>query len=178
MKKLIAPTLLAAFALFTVLAPFLFATRANAAPAVYQDQVLTISEAVVIRDNGSTYFKNARFEPNANGTWRFVDATQRPLVGIEEVTVVSSATVPPTVEVMVEGYKSVPCVELEPLGMSRSGDTFHVVMAETVMGPAESCIAMIAPFTHSFELDTFGLEAGAYKLNVNGMETEFDLLTP
>lgn len=62
--------------------------------------------------------------------------------------------------------------------MSRSGDTFHVVMAETVMGPAESCIAMIAPFTQSFELDTFGLESGAYKLNVNGMEAEFDLLTP
>jgi len=167
MKNLLALSLFAALA-----------SQANAAPAVYQDQVLTISEAVVIRDNGSTYFKNARFEPNANGTWRFVDATQRPLVGIEEVTVVSSATVPPTVEVTVEGYKSVPCVELEPLGMSRTNDTFHVVIAETVMGPAESCIAMIEPFTHSFELDTFGLEAGVYKLNVNGKETEFDLLEP
>ena len=101
MKKLITLTLFAALS-----------GQAGAAPAIYQDQVLTISEAVVIRDNGSTYFKNARFEPNANGTWRFVDATQRPLVGIEEITVVSSATVPPTVEVTVEGYKSVPCVEL------------------------------------------------------------------
>ena len=34
------------------------------------------------------------------------------------------------------------------------------------------------PFTLTFELDTFGLEAGAYKLNVNGNETEFDLLVP
>jgi hypothetical protein len=152
--------------------------QANAEPAVYQDEVLTINEAVVIRDNGSTYFKNVRFEPNANGTWRFVSGTQRPLVGVDEITVVAEATNPPTVEVTVAGYKSVPCVELEPLGMSRSGDTFHVVIAETVMGPAESCIAMIDPFTLSFELDTFGLEAGAYKLNVNGKETEFDLLVP
>ena len=155
-----------------------FAAAAHAAPAVYQDEVLTINEAVVIRDNGSVYFKNVRFEPNANGTWSFVDATQRPLVGIEEISVVSEATEPARVEVTVEGYKSVPCVELEPLGMSRSGDTFHVVIAETEMGPAESCIAMLDPFTLSFELDTFGLEPGAYKLNVNGMETEFDLLTP
>jgi hypothetical protein len=166
-KSLIVVSLLAALA-----------GQASAEPAVYQDEVLSINEAVVIRDNGSTYFKNVRFEPNANGTWRFVDATQRPLVGIEEVTVVSEATVPARVEVTVEGYKSVPCVELEPLGMSRSGDTFHVVIAETEMGPAESCIAVIEPFTHSFELDTFGLAAGAYKLNVNGKETEFELLVP
>jgi hypothetical protein len=165
----------------SLIALTLFATlagQANAEPAVYQDEVLTINEAVVIRDNGSTYFKNVRFEPNANGTWRFVSGTQRPLVGIEEITVVSEATNPPTVEVTVEGYKSVPCVKLEPLGMSRSGDTFHVVIAETVLGPAESCIAMIDPFTLKFELDTFGLEAGAYQLNVNGKETEFDLLVP
>lgn len=153
-------------------------TQVQAEPAVYQDDVLTISEAVVIRDNGSTYFKDVRFEPNTNGTWRFVGGTQRPLVGIEEISVVSVATEPPSVEVTVEGYKSVPCVELEPLGMSRSGDTFYVVIAETVLGPAESCIAVIDPFTLTFELDTFGLAAGAYKLNVNGKETEFDLLAP
>ena len=152
--------------------------QAQAEPAIYRDQVLSINEAIVIRDNGNIYFKNVRFEPNANGTWRFAGATQRPLVGIEEISVVSEATEPARVEVTVEGYKSVPCVELEPLGMSRSGDTFHVVIAETEMGPAESCIAMLAPFTHTFELDTFGLSAGAYQLNVNGMETEFDLLVP
>ena len=154
------------------------ASQAHADPAVYQDEVLTINEAVVIRDDGSTYFKNVRFEPNANGTWRFVEGSQRPLVGIEEITVVSEASNPPVVEVTVDGYKSVPCVELEPLGMSRSGDTFYVVIAETVQDPEESCIAMIDPFTLTFELDTFGLEAGAYKLNVNGNETEFDLLVP
>ena len=154
------------------------AGQVGAEPAVYQDEALSINEAVVIRGNGSTYFKNVRFEPNANGTWRFVDASQRPLVSIDEISVVSEATVPARVEVTVEGHKSVPCVELEPLGMSRSSDTFHVVIAETEMGPADSCIAMLAPFTHTFELDTFGLEPGAYKLNVNGMETEFDLLMP
>jgi hypothetical protein len=166
--------------LFTTVTLFAaFASQVQAAPAVYQDELLTINEAVVIRDNDdSIYFKNVRFQPNANGTWSFLGGTQRPLVGIEEITVVSEATVPATVEVTVDGYKSVPCVELEPLGMSRSGDTFHVVIAETVQGPAESCIAMIDPFTLTFELDTFGLEAGAYKLNVNGMETEFDLLVP
>lgn len=154
------------------------AGKAQAEPAVYQDQTLTINEAVVIREGTSSYFKNVRFEPNANGTWRFAGATQRPLAGVEEITVVSEATEPATVSVTVDGYKSLPCVELEPLGMSRSGDTFHVVIAETELGPAESCIAMIDPFTLTFELDTFGLEAGAYKLNVNGMTTEFDLLVP
>lgn len=166
-KSLIAASLIAALA-----------GQANAAPAVYQDEVLTIDEGIVIQDSGSIYFKNIRFEPNANGTWRFAGGSQRPLVGIEEISVVSEATDPPVVEVTVEGYKSVPCVELEPLGMSRSGDTFYVVIAETEMGPAESCIAVIDPFTLSFELDTFGLEPGEYKLNVNGKETEFDLLAP
>jgi hypothetical protein len=166
-------TLLIATALFAALAG-----QVQADPAVYEDKVLTIGEAVVIRDDKSIYFKNVRFEANDNGTWRFTGASQRPLVHIDEITVVAEATEPATVEVTVEGYKSVPCVKLEPLGMSRTGDTFHVVIAETVLGPAESCIAMIDPFTLTFELDTFGLEEGAYKLDVNGMETEFDLLLP
>lgn len=154
------------------------AGQASAAPAVYQDELLTISEAVVVRDSGSTYFKDVRFEPNANGTWTFLGGSQRPLVAIEEVTVLTDAGDPPVAEVTVEGYKSVPCVELEPLAMSRSGDTFYVVIAETVQGPAESCIAVIDPFTLNFELDTFGLESGEYKLNVNGKVTEFDLVVP
>lgn len=166
-------TSLLAFALFAALA-----CRANAGPAVYQDGVLTISEGIVIRDNGSSYYKDVRFEPNANGTWRYVSGAPRPLVGIDEVTVVAEATNPPKVTVTVKGYKSVPCVKLEPLGMSRSGDTFHVVIAETVLGPAESCIAIIDPFTLSFQLDTFGLKAGAYKLNVNGKKTTFNLVVP
>jgi hypothetical protein len=169
MKK----TLIAA-SLFTLIA----ASQVSAAPAVYQDDLLTIDEAIVIRDSGTIYFKDVSFEPNANGTWTFLGGSQRPLAAVEEVTVVTAASEPPVVEVTVEGYKSVPCVGLEPLGMSRSGDTFYVVIAETVQGPAESCIAIIDPFTLTFELDTFGLEAGEYKLNVNGNVTEFDLVVP
>ena len=167
-KSFIAASLIAAIA-----------SQANAAPAVYQDAALTIPEAVVIRDNGdSTYFKNVRFEPNANGTWRFVGGSERPLVHVDEVLVVAEATAPPTVEVTVEGYKSVPCVELEPIAQSRSGDTFYVVIAETVLGPAESCIAVIDPFSETFELNVDGVAPGAYTLNVNGIETEFDLVAP
>lgn len=154
------------------------AGQAQADTAVYQNSVLTINEAIVIQDNGSSYFKNVRFVPNTNGTWRFTGATQRPLATIEEISVTSLATEPATVEVSVEGYKSLPCVELEPLVMSRSSDTFYVVIPETTLDTEEACIGIIEPFTLTFPLDTFGLEAGAYKLNINGKETEFDLLTP
>lgn len=166
-KSLIAVTLFSALA-----------SQVQAEPAVYQDQLLSIDEAVVIREDTGKYFRDVRFEPNPNGTWRLTEATPSQLAGIEEITVVAEATVPAKVEVTVNGYKSLPCVDLEPLGMSRSGDTFHVVIAETALPPYATCIAMIDPFTQTFELDTFGLEAGTYKLNVNGMETEFDLLLP
>lgn len=154
------------------------ASQANAGPAVYQNNVLTIHEAAVIGDDGNSYFKNVRFEPNANGTWRFSGATQRPLVEVEEISIRSLPSAPATVEVTVTGYKSLPCVELEPPGMSRSSDTFYVVIAEAALEPEESCVAIVEPVELTFELDTFGLEAGAYQLNVNGKETEFDLLVP
>lgn len=131
-----------------------------------------------MRDTGSIYFKDVTFEPNANGTWTFLGGTQRPLVAITDVSVETAAGDPPVAEVTIDGYKSVPCVELEPLGMSRSGNTFYVVIAETVQGPAESCVAVIDPFTLTIELDTFDLESGEYKLNVNGNVTEFDLVVP
>jgi len=152
--------------------------ESQAGTALYKDAALRIDEVVVVKQGAGSYYKNVLFEAQPGGRFRFVGASRSPLATVEEITIVSEATVPARVTVQLDGYKSLPCVGLEPLGMSRTGTRFHIVLAETVLPPTATCIAMTDPFTISFELDTFGLAPGAYQLNANGLETGFDLLAP
>ena len=82
---------------------------------------------------------------------------------------------PVQVSATVSGNKSVPCVNLLPAAVSRKDSVFTVVMAETVLGPAETCIAVLEPFETSVSLDVLGLSAGTYTVIVNGVSAEFTL---
>lgn len=59
--------------------------------------------------------------------------------------------------------------------MPREGDLFTVVVAETSLGSAETCTAVLDPFELSVALDVLGLSAGTYRVNVNGAEAQFSL---
>ena len=61
------------------------------------------------------------------------------------------------------------------MAVSREGDLFTVVIAETSLGPAEACIAVLDPFELSVALNVLGLSAGTYRVNVNGTEAQFSL---
>ena len=50
-----------------------------------------------------------------------------------------------------------------------------VVLAETKLGPAESCIAVTDPFETSVTLDVLDLPAGTYTVKVNGVTAEFTI---
>ena len=152
--------------------------QALAAPPVYQNGELSLDHAVVIRAGEGLYYRDLSFARTTEGTWRLSDATPAQLAVVEEVSVVAEATLPPLVTVTLEGYKSLPCVGLEPVGISQQGKQFHVVLAETEIPPNVRCITIIEPFTHSFELNTRGLEPGEYQVIANGVTTEFTLPAP
>ena len=81
-----------------------------------------------------------------------VDATLQNLVMVDSVEVLLLESFPVQVSITVAGNKSVPCVELQPVAVSREGDLFTVVIAETSLGPAETCIAVLDPFELSVAL--------------------------
>ena len=146
-----------------------------AQPAVYKDQVLTIPQGAVIGTDDVTYFESIELQATDDGSFVLVAAEQRSLVYVDSVDVVIMESFPVQVSVTVSGNKSVPCVELLTPAISYKENTFTIALAESQLGPAETCIAVLDPFETTFALDVKGLAAGDYQVNVNGVTTEFSL---
>lgn len=152
------------------------AATTQADPAVYRDNVMTIDNGVLINGDTRNYYTDIVLTTEANGRLKIVSANQLPLVHIDDAsTLVTETTTERSVSVSITGYKSVPCVSLEDAAVSYKDEVFTILLAETVMGPAESCIAIIAPFETDVALDVTDLEAGTYEVVVNGEATSFTL---
>lgn len=160
------------FVLFVI---SLSATMGWAQPATFVDDVLTIPQAVLIDAAESVYYADVQLTDNGDGTLTVVAGETQNPVNVDSVEVLIMESFPVQVSVAVSGNLSVPCVELLPAAVARKGNEFTVVLAETVLGPAETCIAIIEPFETTVSLDVLGLAAGDYTVLVNGVEAEFTL---
>ena len=154
---------------------FVWLAHSNAQPAIYQNHALQILHAVALGQDGPAYYSDVKLSTNPDGSLSVVDGTMQNLVMVGSVEVLLLESFPVQVAITVAGNKSVPCVELQPVAVFREGDLFTVVVAETSLGPAETCIAVLDPFELSVALDVLGLSAGTYRVNVNGAEAQFSL---
>ncbi len=145
-------------------------------PATLQGAVLTIPQGAVMDNDAPSYFTDIQLSFEGNGNFSMIDAQTNNLVAIDSVQSAILESFPVQVSITVTGNKSVPCVELLPPAISRQDNLFVVVLAETQLGPAESCIAVIDPFETTFALDVKELPAGTYTVRVNGtIENSFTL---
>lgn len=149
-----------------------------AEPAIYRDGIMYLKSGAVIGTNAAEYYSDIEMTTDAEGKLKINKAKRLPLVYIDSVeATVLENTEERSVELAIAGNKSVPCVALADVAVAYKNKVFTVVVAETVQGPAESCIAVLAPFEIDVALDVSGLEAGTYTVRVNGEETSFELET-
>lgn len=148
---------------------------ASAQTAIYQDGVLSISNVAVIEGFSGTYYSDIQLMLEPDGRFKLMTAGQQRLVTIDSVVANIMESFPVQVSVTVGGYKSVPCVRLLQPAIARKDSTFIVTLAESTLGPAEACIAVIDPFETTIGLDVKGLSAGTYDVEVNGVKTSFTL---
>lgn len=146
-----------------------------AQPALYEDMVLTIPQGAVIDDGEVAYFESIQLQAVDGGGFVLVAAEERSLVSVDSLDILVMESFPLQISVAVSGHKSVPCVQLLTPAVSFKDNRFLVTLAESQLGPAESCIAVIDPFETAVALDVIGLKAGTYGVTVNGVETEFTL---
>lgn len=163
--------------LFAVSLSTLFTHQVLAQPAILQDSTLTIPQAASLDGDRPAYYANVQLNANADGSLTVVGGEQQNLVTVDTVQIMIMESFPVQVSATVSGNKSVPCVNLLPAAVARKDNAFTVVMAETVLGPAETCIAVLEPFETSVSLDVLGLSAGTYTVSVNGVSAEFTLDT-
>lgn len=148
---------------------------AIAQPATYQDFEFTIPHGAALLDGEASYYSDIQMQSTIEGNFAVVAAEKNSLVTVKSVVVNIAESLPVQVSLVVSGEKSVPCVELLAPAIFRGDASFTVALAESNLGPAESCIAVIDPFETTIPLDTTGLAGGTYTVRVNGVETSFEL---
>lgn len=158
-----------------ILALVIVSPLASAQPATFESSVLSIPQGAAKVGDQVTYYNNIQLISDIEGNFTLVAAEQRTLVAVDSVTVNIAESLPVQVSLTVSGNKSVPCVDLQAPAIFSDETSFTVVLAETSLGPAETCIAVIDPFETTISLDVSGLEAGTYTVSVNGVETSFSL---
>lgn len=141
---------------------------------LYLDNELTINDAIVMEGDKPRYYQQVRLSMEPNGDFRVVDAVEKQLAYVEELSVAVIETNPVEVELGIAGYKSTPCVELNT-AVTRKGNTFFVVIGETPLQTLVACIQVTDPFEITLPLDVKGLSAGEYLVVVNGDEIDFTL---
>ena len=128
-----------------------------AQPALYKDEVLTIPQGAVVDGSETTYFENIQLQTNDQGNFVLIAADPRALVAVDSVEAMVVESLSVQVSVAVSGNKSVPCVDLLTPLVAYADNSFVVTLAESALGPAETCITVLEPFETSVALDVEGL---------------------
>lgn len=95
------------------------------------------------------------------------------LAPVEEIEIVILESFPVQVHVIASGNLPDPCTEIYEINKEREGNTFIVTIK--TFRPPGLCIQVIAPFEEIIPLEVYGLPAGTYTVDVNGVQDTFDL---
>ncbi|PCJ25566.1 MAG: hypothetical protein COA96_07015 [SAR86 cluster bacterium] len=153
-----------------------FASQAlSAQPAIFKNSILNIPQGAAMINGEPTYYNDIQLLSDIEGNFTLVAAEQSNLVAVDSVVVSITGLFSVQVSLTVTGNKSVPCVDLQTPAIFRNDSVFKVALAETTLGSAETCIAVLDPFETTIVLDVQGLSSGDYTVNVNGVEASFSL---
>jgi hypothetical protein len=146
-----------------------------AQPALFENSVLTIPTGAAIVNGEPTYYNDIQLISDIEGNFSLLAAQRSNLVSVDSVSLLINITqpIPDQVSFAVTGHKSIPCVELQAPAVFQGEFKFTVALAETTLGPAESCIAVLDPFETIITLPIQGLASGTYSVTVNGIESSF-----
>lgn len=92
---------------------------------------------------------------------------------VENIRVLILESFPVQVQVVAQGYLSDGCEKIKQASSSRDGNTFMVEITTHSVG--EFCTEALVPFEEVVSLDVYGIEAGTYTVNVNGITDKFEL---
>ena len=95
------------------------------------------------------------------------------LASVDEIDIFILESFPVQVQVIASGNLPDPCTEIFEVLQEREGDTFFITIK--TYRPPGFCIQVLAPFEEIIPLEVYELPAGAYTVDVNGVQATFDL---
>ena len=95
------------------------------------------------------------------------------LAPVEGIEIVILESFPVQLQVIASGNLPDPCTEIYEINQEKEGNTFFVTIK--TYRPPGPCIQVLAPFKVTILLEVYGLPAGTYNVDVNGVQGTFDL---
>ena len=95
------------------------------------------------------------------------------LAPVDEIDILILESFPVQINVVAKGNLPDPCTEISEVLHEKEGNTFFITI-KTYRSPG-FCIQVLAPFEEIIPLEVYGLPAGTYTVDVNGVQAAFDL---
>lgn len=95
------------------------------------------------------------------------------LAPVESIDILILESFPVQIHVLIDGYLPSACYEITRIEKHREENTFFVTIMMSDRGLV--CIQKIEPFQEIAALDVYGLSAGTYYVDVNGIGDTFTL---
>ncbi len=92
---------------------------------------------------------------------------------VDEIDILIFEIFPVQIDVIARGNLPDPCTEISEVLQEREGNTFFITIK--TYRPPGFCIQVLAPFEEAIPLEVYGLPAGTYTVDVNGVQAIFDL---
>ena len=95
------------------------------------------------------------------------------LASVDEIDILILESFPVQINVIARGNLPDPCTEISEVLQKREGNSFFITIK--TYRSLDPCIQIIVPFEEIIPLDVYGLPAGTYTVDVNGVQATFDL---
>jgi inhibitor of cysteine peptidase len=95
------------------------------------------------------------------------------LAPVDEIDILILESFPVQIYVIARGNLPDPCTEISEVLQEKEGNTFFITIK--TYRPPGLCIQVLAPFEEIISLEVYGLPAGTYTVDVNGVQGTFDL---
>ena len=92
---------------------------------------------------------------------------------VEEIEIMILESFPVQVHLVVSGYLPDPCTKIHQITQERENNHFSVTI--TTYRSSGACIQIITPFKETITLEVYGLSAGTYTVEANGVQGTFAL---
>jgi inhibitor of cysteine peptidase len=96
------------------------------------------------------------------------------LASVDEIDILILESFPIQINVIAKGNLPDPCTEISEVLQEKEGNTFFITIKTYSF--SGFCIQVLAPFEEIIPLEVYGLPAGTYTVDVNGVQATFDLL--
>lgn len=139
----------------------------------FDNNVLMIPVVNTLEEAGK--YEHIQFKLAEDGRWDLIRFVEPKQATVETISINILESFPVQVHVTVMGYLPNGCFGLGETHVVNDGNQFNIVINMNELQTLVACAQALVPFEITVPVDVYGLQAGTYHVNVNGVTESFEL---